>query len=133
MVDPCEMENRYSVSAWAGSAAPGESVGRALVLPGGRYTVDQPLLFWACDVLVQAGWRVVTMRWNWTESDEPRMFVEAGTEQLDREAGPAATTLVVGDRRSPCSTRLWLRSKTSLPRSVRRCRKRRWAAVRGVM
>ena len=89
------MENRYSVSAWAGSAAPGQSVGRALVLPGGRYTVDHPLLFWACHVLVQAGWRVVTMRWNWTESDEPRGFVEAGAEQLDREAGPAPTTLVV--------------------------------------
>ncbi len=87
--------NRYSVNIWAGSPASAHSVGRALVLPGGRYTVDQPLLFWACHVLVQAGWRVVTMRWTWVESEEPRSFVEAGAEQLDREARPAPTTLVV--------------------------------------
>lgn len=89
------MKDRYSVSPWAGSADSGHSVGRALVLPGGRYTVDQPLLFWACHVLVQGGWRVVTMRWSWTDSDESRSFVEAGAEQLDQEAGPDPTTLVV--------------------------------------
>lgn len=85
----------YAVGVWRGSPATAQSVGRALVLPGGRYTVDQPLLSWTCRVLVQAGWKVVTMRWQWTESEDARHFVEAGAEQLDLEAGPAQTTLVV--------------------------------------
>ncbi|MET1006724.1 MAG: alpha/beta hydrolase [Propionibacteriaceae bacterium] len=87
--------DRYAVSVWPGSPTPDHSVGRALVLPGGGYTVDQPLLLWACHVLAQLDWRVVTMRWQWTEQDDPRTFVEAGAEKLDLEAGPAATTLLV--------------------------------------
>lgn len=87
--------DRYVTQTWDGSPDGAESAGRALVLPGGYYTVDQPLLFWACHVLAQAGWRVVTLRWQWCDSADRRSFVEAGAAQLDRDAGPAARTLMV--------------------------------------
>lgn len=86
---------QYVTDTWQVSPSEEVSAGRALVLPGGYYSVDQPLLFWACHVLVQAGWRVITMRWHWEETKDRRRFVEAGAAQLDLEAGPAAKTLVV--------------------------------------
>lgn len=67
------------------------------MLPGGRYTVDHPALFWACQVLVQTGWEVTTMRWNadGITQAECRTFVEQGAELLEAEAGTAVRTLVL--------------------------------------
>ena len=92
MVKPGE---RYVTETWHGSPSETDSVGRALVLPGGYYTVDQPLLFWACHVLAQVGWRVVTMRLQWQETADRREFVEAGAALLDLEAVSETVTLVV--------------------------------------
>lgn len=44
------------------SAGDSRSVGRVLVLPGRGYTVDHPLLFWACQVLADLGWHVDAVR-----------------------------------------------------------------------
>jgi hypothetical protein len=90
-----DADERYVTETWHGSPAAEASVGRALVLPGGYYSVDQPLLFWACHVLAQASWRVVTMRWRWEDTEDRLRFVEDGAARLDLEAGPAARTLVV--------------------------------------
>jgi len=72
-------------------------VGRLLVLPGAGYTVDHPLLFWACTVAASAGWQVTSLRWRpptWTDRSEATAFVEQGATLLD-ESAPAATTTVV--------------------------------------
>ena len=91
------MDERYEVRPWFSSGHSEGPSGRALVLPGAGYTVDHPALFWACQVLAQVGWRVVTMRWqadNVAEA-ERRSFVEQGADVLDAEAGPAPRTLVL--------------------------------------
>lgn len=91
------VEDRYSVCPWPSSPSRADACGRALVLPGGGYTVDHPVLFWACQVLAQVGWHVVTMRWrtDGVAAADTRRFVEAGAERLDADAGPAAETLVL--------------------------------------
>ena len=91
------MDELYEVRPWFSSPAFDGSRGRALVLPGAGYTVDHPALFWACQVLAQVGWRVVTMRWraDGVSEAERRHFVEQGAELLDAEAGPAPRTLVL--------------------------------------
>jgi hypothetical protein len=91
------VDERYEVRPWFSSRHSEGSSGRALVLPGAGYTVDHPALFWACQVLAQVGWRVVTMRWradNVAEA-ERRDFVEQGADLLDAEAGPGPRTLVL--------------------------------------
>ena len=91
------VDELYEVRPWFSSPAFDGSRGRALVLPGAGYTVDHPALFWACQVLAQVGWRVVTMRWraDGVGEAERRSFVEQGAELLDAEAGPAPRTLVL--------------------------------------
>ncbi|MFT4163750.1 MAG: hypothetical protein QM650_00735 [Microlunatus sp.] len=91
------MDDRYVVSPWVTGPAPDKAVGRALVLPGAGYTVDHPALYWACQVLVQVGWRVVTMRWraDHVSSAERRTFVETAADLLDTEAGDNHQTLVL--------------------------------------
>jgi len=91
------VDKLYEVMPWFSAPAFDDSRGRALVLPGAGYTVDHPALFWACQVLVQVGWRVVTMRWRVEDiaEAERRSFVEQGAELIDAEAGPAPRTLVV--------------------------------------
>lgn len=69
--------------------------GRALVLPGVRYTKDHPLLFWASEVLVAAGWHVAAVRWRATQADDPLEFVEAAADELDAAAPAADRTVVV--------------------------------------
>ena len=67
------------------------------MLPGSGYTVDHPLLFWSCQVLAQAGWDVITMRWDATDltSDDCRQFVETGADLLDGQLADADRTLVL--------------------------------------
>ena len=66
------------------------------MLPGGGYTVDHPALFWACQVLVQVGWEVTTMRWDagGITDAECRSFVERGAQLLDAEAGDGQTLVL---------------------------------------
>jgi hypothetical protein len=77
----------YEISQWF-ATPPVAAHGRALVLPGAG-TVDHPALFWACQVLVQVGWEVTTMRWDadgLAEADR-RSFVERSAELIDTEVG----------------------------------------------
>lgn len=93
------MTERYVVStgSWPARQRSGGSCGRALVLPGSGYTVDHPLLFWSCQVLAEAGWDVITMRWDATDvtSDDCRQFVETGADLLDGQFADADRTLVL--------------------------------------
>lgn len=91
------MGEPYTVSEWFSSPGADVSCGRALVLPGGGYTVDHPVLFWSCQVLAQVGWRVVTMRWqaDGIGEGEARRFVEDGADVLDAQAGSEHPTLVL--------------------------------------
>jgi len=91
------VDELYEVRPWFSSPEFDGSLGRALVLPGAGYTVDHPALFWACQVLAQVGWRVITMRWRAdgvAEADR-QGFVEQGAELLDAETGSAPRTLVL--------------------------------------
>lgn len=91
------MTERYAVSAWPAPQRSSSAYGRAFVLPGGGYTVDHPVLFWSCQVLAQAGWDVVTMRWDATSvtTDDCQRFVETGADLLDMEHTQADRTLLV--------------------------------------
>ncbi|MFC7624659.1 hypothetical protein [Microlunatus sp. GCM10028923] len=98
----------YQVTVWDVDAEP---VGRALVLPGGRYQVDAPILYWACQVAAAAGWQVTTMRWQAEDvTAETRVdFVEQAAELLDATAPPAPRTTVIakslGTLAAPWATR----------------------------
>ena len=90
------MTERYVVKPWPHQRSD-SSCGRALVLPGSGYTVDHPLLFWSCQVLAEAGWDVITMRWDAADvtTDDCRRFVETGADLLDGQLSNANHTLVV--------------------------------------
>lgn len=81
-------------SVWT---APEPCVGRVLVLPGQSYTVDHPLLAWACHVADSAGWQVSTMRWTYDKNAfaSSSEFVEAGAHALDEAAPGAERTVVI--------------------------------------
>ena len=98
----------YQVTVWDTETEP---VGRALVLPGGYYPVDAPILYWACQVAASAGWQVTTMRWR---TDDVTVgtrveFVEQGAELLDATAPQAGRTVVIakslGTLAAPWATR----------------------------
>lgn len=86
--------DRFEVSTWDTDVDP---VGRALVLPGGGYTVDHPLLFWSCQLAAGAGWQVNTMRWSPDERDnrDPHRFADEGAKVLAAAAPPAPVTVVI--------------------------------------
>jgi predicted alpha/beta-hydrolase family hydrolase len=88
------VDSRVTITCWDIEREP---AGRALVLPGAGYTVDHPLLFWACHVLADAGWQVTLARWEIDAAAraEADAFVERAAEALDAAAPPAARTLVV--------------------------------------
>lgn len=69
------MTKRFEVRVWETADRP---VGRVLVLPGGAYTVDHPILYWASQVAAGAKWQVSTMRWQVDESAQrdPTGFVD---------------------------------------------------------
>ena len=87
-------DEQFTPSIWT---APEPCVGRVLVLPGEGYTVDHPVLFWACHVADSAGWQVATMRWQIesNSSDSPTAFVERGADILDAAAPGAGRTVVI--------------------------------------
>lgn len=59
--------------------------------------MDHPVLFWSCQVLAQAGWDVITMRWDATDltAEDCRQFVETGADLLDAQCAGAGRTLLV--------------------------------------
>jgi hypothetical protein len=88
-------DDRFKPAVWQ---APDAAVGRVLVLPGGGYTVDHPLLFWACHVADSAGWQVCTMHWR-PDPDQlggNTAFVESGADRLAAAAPPHGRTVVIG-------------------------------------
>lgn len=91
------MNARYEVVPWRSDPPAAGWHGRALVLPGRGYTVDHPALYWSCQVLAQAGWRVVMLRWQAEDVDhaDVRSFVEGGAQVLDDAAGEDRRTLVL--------------------------------------
>lgn len=51
-----------SITSWRKNAVKaGEERGRVLLMPGTGYTCDRPLLYWAAQALVEAGWRIDRM------------------------------------------------------------------------
>ena len=88
------VEETFVPSVWT---APKPCVGRVLVLPGQGYTVDHPLLFWACHVADSAGWQVSTMRWQFNSDAfaSSAAFVELGAQALDAAAPAAQRTVVI--------------------------------------
>lgn len=85
---------RYSVTVWDVEAPP---AGRLLVLPGRKYTVDHPLLMWACRAAAEIGWQVTTMAWHVDSQadDDPEGFVADAAELLDDAAPTAPSTVVL--------------------------------------
>jgi predicted alpha/beta-hydrolase family hydrolase len=71
---------------------------RAILLPGGAYTVDHPLLFYVAGVLAAQGWFVQCIRWE-VDADarvDPVRFAADAAELAADAAPPGPTTLVVG-------------------------------------
>jgi len=89
------MTERFEVDTWEFE---GEPVGRVLVLPGGFYPVESPILYWACQVAAGAGWQVTTMRWTVDEAArrEPARFVEQAADLLAARAPAAPRTVIIG-------------------------------------
>jgi len=74
-----------------------EPVGQVLVLPGARYSITEPGLFWPCTALINLGWRAVVVRWEWTEAaaDDPERFLEAVVNQAETHFDPGLETIVM--------------------------------------
>lgn len=90
---------RVEVLQWIGNTGASRRSGRrALVLPGMGYTVDHPLLFWACQVLAAGDWAVSTVRWTVDDdaAADLQRFVDEAAAYADRVAPDAAKTVVVG-------------------------------------
>lgn len=81
---------------WQGSDEESSKV--AVLLPGGGYTVQAPLLHWCAIRLIDAGWRVQAVDWSIHEAAraEPMAFVEAALQTALEEAPDATQRLVVG-------------------------------------
>lgn len=78
--------------AWPPGTKPaGRVAKRVIVLPGGAYPIDAPLLFWTGIGLVEDGWFVQVVRWQ----RPPTELVEGALELALREAPAADQTLVV--------------------------------------
>lgn len=85
--------------AWFGNAEDAADSGRrAILLPGGAYTVDHPLLFYVAGVLAGQGWFVQGVRWE-IDADarvDPVRFAADAAELAADAAPPGPTTLIVG-------------------------------------
>jgi hypothetical protein len=62
--------------AWARAASPDAPV--AVLLPGVKYTVDAPLLYWCATLLAERGWHVQAVDWTVDDAalSHPLAFVE---------------------------------------------------------
>lgn len=73
--------------------------GVAVLLPGGGYTVQAPLLYWCAEMLVDLGWHVQAVTWTVTDDDvreRAQELVERAVEQAFAEAPAHERRLVVG-------------------------------------
>jgi hypothetical protein len=101
--------------AWFDNADDAADGGRrAILLPGGAYTVDHPLLFYVAGVLAGQGWFVQCVSWE-IDADarvDPVRFAADAAELAADAAPPGPTTLVVGKsfgtRAAPWATGLGL-------------------------
>jgi NAD(P)-dependent dehydrogenase (short-subunit alcohol dehydrogenase family) len=68
----------------------------AVLLPGGLYSVQGPLLYWCAELLVQRGWRVIAVVWSPEASSaaQPRHHVEAELEAVAAALGRPPDLLV---------------------------------------
>lgn len=68
----------------------------AVVLPGGAYSVQAPLLYWSIELLLQRGWRVLEVEWppSMSTSAEPRDGVEEELEAVTATIGGAPHLVV---------------------------------------
>ena len=87
-------DSRFRTSVWQ---PPDPVTGRVLVLPGSGYTVDHPLLSWACQVADSVGWQVCTMHWQLEQDKpvDPVAYVEQAAGVLDAAAPRSARTVVI--------------------------------------
>ncbi len=89
----------------------------AIVFPGGGYTPDQPLFYYAREVLLNRGWTVRELWWtppreaDWLAEEAPRWVAEQAEEVLATES--ASTVLLVG--KSLGSLALPVAAERSLP------------------
>jgi hypothetical protein len=84
--------HRVITEAWPPGMKPADRVAkRVIVLPGGAYPIDSPLLFWTGIGLVEDGWFVQVVRWQ----RPPTGLVEGALELALRQAPAADQTLVV--------------------------------------
>ncbi|GGB21188.1 hypothetical protein GCM10011492_08890 [Flexivirga endophytica] len=85
---------RLTTEPWPPRTAPAERVAkRVIVLPGGSYPIDAPLLFWTAAGLVDDDWFVQAVRWQRPPMDAA--FVHEALDLALREAPAADRTLVV--------------------------------------
>ncbi|MBZ2197091.1 hypothetical protein [Occultella gossypii] len=68
----------------------------AVMLPGGLYSVQGPLLYWCAELLVQRGWRVIAVEWppEVTAAADPRREVEAELEAVTAAVGGSVDLVV---------------------------------------
>jgi hypothetical protein len=80
-----------------GMLEPNDHAPTAVVLPGGGYSVQGPLLYWSAELLLQLGWRVIAVTWppQIRAEAEPRRGVEAELDAVAATIG-GDPDLVVG-------------------------------------
>lgn len=68
----------------------------AILLPGGRYSVQAPLLYWCAELLVQRGWRVVAVTWppEMLSAADAGSHVEAEVDRVITEVGMTPDLIV---------------------------------------
>ncbi|WP_166880101.1 hypothetical protein [Salinibacterium sp. ZJ450] len=81
--------------AWSDSVSEHPPV--AVLLPGGRYPVEGPLLYWCAEMLAESGWHVEAVRWDTTEQEpeDPVSFVESAVAAAFAAAPSASRRLIV--------------------------------------
>lgn len=83
---------------------------RVIVLPGGAYPIDAPLLFWNALGLVEDGWFVQSVSWHRPPQDPG--FVHDALRRALQEAPTADQTLILakslGTRAAPIAAELGL-------------------------
>lgn len=85
--------------AWFDNADDAAAGGRRVILlPGGAYTIDHPLLYYVAGVLAGRRWFVQGVRWE-IDADarmDPVRFAADAAELAADAAPPGRTTLVIG-------------------------------------
>lgn len=82
---------------WPGLRPSTEKTKVAVILPGAKYPVEAPLLFWTAQMLVNLGWHVRAVRWTLDDAArrDPYAYTATAAEMAFADAPPAATRLIV--------------------------------------